>query len=101
MLCCRAARRAAAAASVLPEDDVGDDFDGKRKVNRAILKNRGLMKYRKREDANPRVHMRKKFERKNKARRGQVQDMREHEGDTYGGEASGIRTRLARSYKLS
>ena len=40
------ARRRAAASSMLPED-VGDDFDG----NRAIIKNRGRVKYRKRDEA--------------------------------------------------
>ena len=51
--------------------------------------------------SNPRVHMRKKFLKKQKARRGQVTAMREHEGAVYGGESSGIRTRLARSHKLA
>ena len=65
-----------------------------------ILKNRGLTAHKKKEDKNPRVKMRKKYEKKMKARKGQVRAMREAEDVNYLGEASGLRSNLVRSRKI-
>ena len=65
-----------------------------------ILKNRGLTAHKKKEDKNPRVKMRKKYEKKMKARKGQVRAMRQAEDVNYLGEASGLRSNLVRSRKI-
>jgi hypothetical protein len=71
---------------------------GHRKASKQILKNRGLVKYRKKEAANPRVAYRLKAEKQLKRRQGQAVTMRsKHEGDDYGGEATGIRTNISKS----
>ncbi len=80
------------------DDDGGDAH---RKVGRDIMKNRGLTKYRKREERNPRVHNRMKADKFVKRRKGQVAPLRDvaKEGG-YGGEATGIRTNVTHSTKI-
>ena len=71
----------------------------KRKATYKMLKNKGLHAHKKKIERNPRVKMRKKFEKKMKARKGQVREMRTGEAANYGGEASGIRASVSRSRK--
>ena len=61
-----------------------------------MIKNRGLTPHKPKDAKNPRKHIRDKYEKKLKARKGQVREMRS-EGDAYQGEASGIRSKLVRS----
>jgi hypothetical protein len=69
-----------------------------RAVGRDIMKNRGLTKYRKKEERNPRVHNRMKAEKFMKRRKGAVVPMRDpKEAAGYGGETTGIRTNISRS----
>lgn len=85
-----------------PDEDELHDPSGHRKVNKAIMNNRGLVKYRKKEERNPRVHNRKKAEKFVKRRKGQVASLRDHskEAGRYGGEETGIRTAISRSRKI-
>ena len=81
-----------------PDEDALHDPAGHRKASRTILQNRGLVKYRNREDKNPRVAYRKKAAKQEKRRSGAVVRMREGgEGVAYGGEATGIRTNISRA----
>jgi Sas10 C-terminal domain/Sas10/Utp3/C1D family len=98
----REEERVSALRSSVVSDESNMRFDGKRKVSREILKNRGLVKYRNPEDANPRVHYRKKAEKAMKRLSGARPAMRDSTGeaDSYGGEASGIRTNISRSRKI-
>jgi len=77
--------------------------EGRRKTSKRILDNRGLVRVRKKVAGNARVSNRQKYEKAVKRRRGAVVDMREGAGDgaTYEGEASGIRTHLKKSTRLS
>lgn len=81
------------------EVDALADPSGHRKASKQILQNRGLVKYRKREDANPRVAYRRKAEAAVKRRKGQVVPMRDTgaEAGAYAGESTGIRTRVIHS----
>ena len=75
-----------------------------RKASKAVLANRGLVKYRNREMSNPRVANRIKAAKFVKRRSGQVAPMRNKGGSeagAYGGEASGIRTTISRSRKIA
>lgn len=75
-----------------------------RKASKAVLANRGLVKYRNREMSNPRVANRIKAAKFVKRRSGQVAPMRNKggaEAGAYGGEASGIRTTISRSRKIA
>merc|ERR1711865_939479 len=67
------------------------DTDGKRKATRTILKNRGLTPHRRRENRNPRIATKRKYEKKMKAQGGQIRKVRKGEAHKYGGETSGIR----------
>jgi len=77
-----------------------DVVDGSRKASRMILKNRGLVPHRPRENRNPRIVRRKKYEKAKKRRVGQVRKMRTDEAHKYAGEASGIRGDISRSRKM-
>uniref|UniRef100_A0A7S2WK05 Sas10 C-terminal domain-containing protein n=1 Tax=Mucochytrium quahogii TaxID=96639 RepID=A0A7S2WK05_9STRA len=68
----------------------------KRYANYKILKNKGLTPHRKKDERNPRVKRRKKFEQKVKQRKGQVMEQRER-SDVYTGESTGLRTNLVAS----
>lgn len=77
--------------------------EGRRKTSKHILQNRGLARQRKDKAGNARVSNRNKYDKMVKRRRGAVQDMREgaNDGATYEGEATGVRTHLKKSLKLS
>eukprot|EP00924_Labyrinthula_sp_SR-Ha-C_P012918 augustus_masked-scaffold_12-processed-gene-3.6-mRNA-1 protein AED:1.00 eAED:1.00 QI:0/-1/0/0/-1/1/1/0/414 len=65
---------------------------------RNILQNRGLQTYRKKSDKNPRKKLRRKYEKKLKAQKGQVRPMRDKtEGENYGGERTGVKSNIVRS----
>ena len=89
-------RRHAAVAGTLQEAE----REGPRGVSREIMKNKGLTKYRRKDERNPRVKYRKKAERAVKKRKSQVPEMRGGERDRYAGETTGIRVGLQRSHKL-
>ena len=84
--------------AVEPMMTAADDVtDGSRLATRQILKNRGLVPHRKRENRNPRIVRKKKYEKAKKRRKGQVRELRTGEAHQYGGEMSGIRTDISRS----
>ena len=74
---------------------------GKREAGRQIERNRGLTRERKKIDRNPRVKNREKFRRATIKRKGQVREVREAEGGSYAGEASGIRKGVSHSRKFA
>ena len=75
--------------------------DGKRAISYAIEKNKGLAPRRKKDVRNPRVKKRKKYEDKKKKLGSIRQVYKGGEGrGGYGGEKTGISTRLVKSVKL-
>ena len=74
--------------------------DIQRRVQRNIIKNKGLTRQRKRIDSNGRVKKRMKFEKMEKKRKNVVKSYQEGPRGTYGGEASGIKTSLDRGIKM-
>ncbi|KAF6845483.1 sas10 utp3 family protein [Colletotrichum musicola] len=84
---------------VVEQEVVGED--GKRKITYAIDKNKGLTPKRKKENRNPRVKKRMKYEEKQKKLRSMkaVWKGGEPKGG-YSGEASGITTGIVRARKL-
>ena len=78
--------------------------EGSRIAGFDIEKNKGLIRKRKKEDRNARVKNRNKFEKAQKRRKGQVQDTirtsDDHGGISYGGETSGLKTKLKKSTRL-
>ncbi|KNE58620.1 hypothetical protein AMAG_04183 [Allomyces macrogynus ATCC 38327] len=107
----QAARRAAKAAargedvSVKFADEDGDASmndlsSGKRLASYDILKNKGLTPKRKKEDRNPRLKHRRKFEKKVKKLKTVKRVATELKGG-YQGELTGIKTHLTRSIKLT
>ena len=84
--------------------DGAEGGGGKRRaVGRDIMKNRGLTKYRSKEERNPRVHNRIKAARFEQRRKGQVVTSRAGKGEEadYRGEATGIRSNLTKSRKIA
>jgi U3 small nucleolar RNA-associated protein 3 len=81
-----------------PVDD--PSVRGARRINTAIEKNRGLTPHRRKDMKNPRKKHRVKFAEATVRRKGQVQGVREHEGMGYGGEATGIKSRVSKSVKF-
>lgn len=83
---------------------VNDDYvlgEGEsRKATKKILKNRGLVPSRPKENRNPRVKKRRRYEKALKNRKGQVVAMRTNEADQYMGEKSGIRADVTHSRKF-
>ncbi|KAI7821145.1 Sas10 C-terminal domain-containing protein [Kickxella alabastrina] len=73
--------------------------EAKRNVNYQILKNKGLMPRRTKEQRNPRVKRRKRFEQAKKKISSAVTQVRTLEGN-YGGEATGIKSGLSRSTRF-
>ena len=65
-----------------------------------IARNKGLAPKRKKEQRNPRVKHRKKFDRAKVRRKGQVRSVVADE-IVYGGERSGIKSTVSRSIKLN
>lgn len=80
---------------------VNDDFElgegESRKATQKILKNRGLVPSRPKENRNPRVKKRRRYEKALKNRKGQVAALRTNEADQYMGEKSGIRSDVTHS----
>jgi U3 small nucleolar RNA-associated protein 3 len=72
----------------------------KRKATYQILKNKGLIPKRKKEQRNPRVKQRNKYERAQKKLKTVKRIVAPLTG-AYGGEMTGIKSNLARSVKLS
>ena len=104
----KAAKAALAAAHAQAEKEGGivrivdeEAADGKRAISYAIEKNKGLAPRRKKDVRNPRVKKRKKFEDKKKKLGSIRQIYKGGEGrGGYGGEKTGISTRLIKSVKL-
>ena len=80
------------------EDDQGGNID-KRAITYEMQTNKGLIPKRKREQRNPRVKYRKKFEKAIIRRKGQVRQPRK-ELKKYGGEMTGINARTVKSVKF-
>ncbi|KAL1835679.1 hypothetical protein VTJ49DRAFT_6246 [Mycothermus thermophilus] len=84
---------------VVETEQIGPD--GKRQITYQIQKNKGLTPHRKKENRNPRVKKRKKFEQKQKKLRSIKSVYKGGEGPGgYQGELSGIKTTLVKSVKL-
>ena len=104
----KASKAARAAAQAQAEKEGGvvrvveeETADGKRAISYAIEKNKGLAQRRKKDVRNPRVKKRKKFEDKKKKLGSIRQIYKGGEGrGGYGGEKTGISTRLVKSVKL-
>ena len=104
----KASKAARAAAYAQAEKEGGvvrvveeETADGKRAISYAIEKNKGLAPRRKKDVRNPRVKKRKKFEEKKKKLGSIRQIYKGGEGrGGYGGEKTGISTRLVKSVKL-
>ncbi|KAK9817376.1 hypothetical protein WJX74_000184 [Apatococcus lobatus] len=74
--------------------------DGARKVSSEIEKNRGLTAHRRKDIKNPRKKHRMAFDKAQKRRKGQVQGVRQG-GPAYGGEATGIKSKVSKSRRFS
>lgn len=72
---------------------------GARRINNAIDKNRGLTPHRNKELKNPRKKHRVKYAEANVRRKGQVQEVRDG-GGVYGGEGTGIKSKISKSVKF-
>ncbi|QDZ21457.1 Sas10 domain-containing protein [Chloropicon primus] len=94
------ARRGQGTYTRPPLEEERVEGGAKRLINNEILKNRGLTPRRPKEMKNPRKKHRIKFQRALVRRRGQVPGERETRADAYGGEATGIKTRITKSVKL-
>ncbi len=100
----KAQAAAAASASTHSKDYEEEEVigpDGKRAISYTIQKNKGLAPKRKKDVRNPRVKKRKKYEEKKK-KLGSIRKVyKGGEGPGgYGGEKTGIKSRLIRSVKL-
>ena len=74
--------------------------DGERAINSHILKNRGLVAHKAKINRNPRVKKRMQYKKALVRRKGAVREVRQDEGHKYGGESTGIKTKVSRSRKL-
>ncbi|KAJ2720937.1 something about silencing protein 10 [Coemansia sp. Benny D115] len=80
-------------------EEAAVEGETKRSVNYQILKNKGLKPRRTKEQRNPRVKRRKRFEQAKKKLGSTVTQVRQLEGN-YGGEATGIKSSLSRSTRF-
>ena len=97
----KAARRAAFAAPAPHVPLARADAEGPRAITRDVEKNRGLTPHRRKDIKNPRVKGRKRFEKATVRRKGQVRDVASGAaGAGYGGEATGVRSRLSKSVRF-
>jgi U3 small nucleolar RNA-associated protein 3 len=81
-------------------DDVDEVDDGeKRGINYQILKNKGLTPYKKQLNRNPRVKKREAYRKAQIKRKGQIREVRPSEAGHYGGETTGINTKVVRTRK--
>ncbi len=71
----------------------------KRGIDYSMQKNRGLTPRRNKDLKNPRKRNRLKYGKAVTRRKGQVQDQRERR-DAYGGETTGIKSKVSKSRKL-
>ncbi|KAF9213705.1 hypothetical protein CPC16_004414 [Podila verticillata] len=81
-------------------EDTSMDPNDKRSISWQILKNKGLTPHRKKEQRNPRVKHRNKYETAKKKIKSVKRVFTRLEG-SYGGEKTGIKTGLARSVKFN
>ncbi|KAF9130095.1 hypothetical protein BGW39_003499 [Mortierella sp. 14UC] len=81
-------------------EDTSMDPNDKRSISWQILKNKGLTPHRKKEQRNPRVKHRNKYETAKKKIKSVKRVFTRLEG-AYGGEKTGIKTGLARSVKFN
>lgn len=75
--------------------------EGERAINSHILKNRGLVAHKAKINRNPRVKKRMQYKKALVRRKGAVREVRQDEGHKYGGESTGIKTKVSRSRKLA
>ncbi len=68
-------------------------------VSTEIEKNRGLTAHRRKDIKNPRKRHRLAFDKAQKRRSGQVQGVRQG-GSAYGGEATGIKSKVSKSRRF-
>ena len=73
---------------------------GARKIGSAIEKNRGLTPHRRKDLKNPRKKHRIKYADANVRRRGQVQAVKSGAAGGYGGESTGIKSKVSKSVKF-
>ncbi|KAI9140744.1 Sas10 C-terminal domain-containing protein [Paraphysoderma sedebokerense] len=76
-----------------------EEMDGKREINYAILKNKGLTPKRKKEQRNPRVKHRNKYNKKMKKLSSFKSVVKGQEG-SYAGELTGIKIGVSKSVRL-
>lgn len=74
--------------------------EGPRSITTDIEKNRGLTPHRSKASKNPRVKNRNKFEKAKMRRKGQVQEARPGSAGGYGGEKTGIKSKITRGVRL-
>lgn len=80
---------------------VDGEVAGERSISRVILKNRGLVAHKAKINRNPRVKKREQYRKALIRRKGAVREVRDaSEGNMYGGEQTGIKSRISRSRKL-
>ncbi len=77
------------------------DENIQRNINYVIMKSKGLTRKRKKIDRNSRVKHREKYRKALIKRKSRVQEFKEGPQTKYGGEASGLRTRLIKSTTLT
>eukprot|EP01138_Halocafeteria_seosinensis_P011352 gb/GECG01011595.1/.p1 GENE.gb/GECG01011595.1/~~gb/GECG01011595.1/.p1 ORF type:complete len:510 (+),score=105.23 gb/GECG01011595.1/:1-1530(+) len=82
------------------ESDEEVEEDKKRRVGSDIRHNKGLSKYRKKSEKNPRTHNRLKASKRQKRLKGQQAPMRTGEAAAYAGEATGIRSSITKSRRM-
>ena len=73
---------------------------GARKIDSAIEKNRGLTPHRRKDLKNPRKKHRIKFAEANVRRKGQVQTVKSGAASAYGGESTGIKSKVSKSVRF-
>jgi U3 small nucleolar RNA-associated protein 3 len=73
---------------------------GARQIDKAIEKNRGLTPHRRKDLKNPRKKHRIKYAEANIRRKGQVQSVKSGAAGAYGGESTGIKSKVSKSVKF-